>query len=111
MEIKEYNGKLYYLRKLREGVCDKSYGIHVAELAGLPKSVINDARRILKSMERRAPIKVHTSKEEPAQLSLFDALTEKEKKIIQLIKDIDVDGLTPRDALNFIYKLKEELGA
>lgn len=110
MEIKEYNGKLYYLRKLKEGVCDRSYGIHVAELAGLPESVIKEAREILKNLEKRTP-PVTRSKQKPVQLSLFDSLTEKERKVIQLIKDVDVDGLTPRDALNFIYKLKEELGA
>ncbi len=111
MEIKEYEGKLYYLRKLKEGVCDKSYGIHVAELAGLPGSVIKEARRILKDMEERAPIRVQDKKDSPVQLSLFDTLNKKEKKVIEMIKDIDVDGLTPRDALNFIYKLKEDLGA
>ncbi len=110
MDIKEYNGKLYYLRKLKEGVCDRSYGIHVAELAGLPESVIKEAREILKNLEKRTPPVTH-SEQKPVQLSLFDTLTEKERKVIQLIKDVDVDGLTPRDALNFIYKLKEELGA
>ncbi len=109
MEIKEYKGRLYYLRKLKEGVCDRSYGVHVAELAGLPKEVITEAKKILKDLEKRAP--VSQTQQEKRQLSLFDLLTEKEKNVIKLLKDIDVDGLTPRDALNLIYKLKEELGA
>ncbi len=109
MDIKEYGGKLYYLRKLKEGVCDRSYGIHVAELAGLPKEVIKEAKKILKDLEKRAP--VSQTQEQKRQLSLFDLITEKEKNVIKLLKDIDVDGLTPRDALNLIYQLKEELGA
>ncbi len=111
MEIKEYQGKLYYLRKLKEGVCDRSYGIHVAKLAGLPKEVIKDAKRVLEDMEKRVPIKAEAKEHGPTQLSLFSALSKNEKRVIQLLKDVDVDGLTPRDALNFIYKLKEELGA
>ena len=108
MAIKEYNGKLYYLRKLKEGVCDKSYGLHVAEIAGLPKEVIKEAKKILKDLEKRKPIEQNY--EDKKQLTLFDLLNEKERYVIKMLKDIDVDGLTPHDALNLIYKLKEELG-
>jgi len=96
------------LRKLKEGVCDKSYGLHVAEIAGLPKEVVKEAKKILKDLEKRKPIEQNY--EDKKQLTLFDLLNEKERYVIKILKDIDVDGLTPHDALNLIYKLKEELG-
>lgn len=94
-----------FLHKVKEGSIDKSYGIHVAKLANLPKSLISRASEILKiyeSKEQKRDIKIQ-------EALPLDELVEKDSKIEEEIKNIDILKLTPIEALNILYKLQEEL--
>lgn len=98
----EENGKVTFLHKIKEGSIDKSYGIHVAKLASLPSSLISRADDILKiyeNKEMKRDIKVQES------LPLYEEKNEIEEKI----KNLDILSLTPIDALNILYKLKEDI--
>jgi DNA mismatch repair protein MutS len=109
--VKEWNEQIIFLRKVVEGSADKSYGIQVAKLAGIPHSVIDRAREILDTLERKErDIVEETRRRGPApgtrQLGLFNST---EQSIIDSLRTIDVDTLSPRDALNALYELKQKL--
>ena len=104
----EEDGKLTFLHKIKNGSVDKSYGINVASLADLPKSLIKRAEEILnlyENQEKRETIYTQTS--------LFDQeveeVEEKENKYLEKIKEINPLEMSPMDALNFLYRLKEEM--
>ena len=103
----EENGNITFLHKIKEGSVDKSYGIHVAKLANLPDTLIERATQILKvyeSKERKRDIKIQES------LPLDDVIVYKESEVEKELKEINILELTPIDALNTLYKLKEKLG-
>lgn len=104
----EEDGKITFLHKVKNGAVDKSYGIHVASLAGLPKSLIKRSEEILKVYEKK-----EHHKKEFTQTSLFEfQKEEKETKsniIEEKIKQINPLEMTPMDAINFLYELKKEL--
>ena len=96
------NGKeLIFLHKIKSGSIDKSYGVHVAFLAGLPDKLIERADEILNSLESKASCKTVTT-----QLS-FDFEEKKDEKK-DYLKDVDINNITPIEALNILYKIKEE---
>lgn len=104
----EEDGKLTFLHKIKNGSVDKSYGINVASLANLPKSLIKRAEEILEmyeNQEKRETIYTQTS--------LFDLEKEeeinKDDKYLDKIKAINPLEMSPMDALNFLYRLKEEM--
>ena len=100
----EEDGKITFLHKIKEGSVDKSYGIHVARLAELPNKLINRADEILRHYETKETKK---NKKEVVQESLvFDS----EPSVVEEeIKKLDLLNMTPLDALNTLYKLKEKL--
>jgi DNA mismatch repair protein MutS len=109
--VKEWNEQIIFLRKVVEGSADKSYGIQVAKLAGIPQSVIVRAREILDTLERKERDLVEETRRRgpvPAtrQLGLFSST---EQSIIDTLRTIEVDTLSPRDALNALYELKQKL--
>ncbi len=109
--VKEWNEQIIFLRKVVEGSADKSYGIQVAKLAGIPHSVIDRAREILDTLERKErDVVEETRRRGPApatrQLGLFNST---EQSIIDALRTLDVDTLSPRDALNALYELKQKL--
>jgi DNA mismatch repair protein MutS len=113
--VKEWNGEIIFLRKIAEGETNRSYGIQVARLAGLPQVVIDRAKEILFNLERgeldaTGMPKIATTKklimkpQQPAQLSLFvqpDPLRTE-------LKELRIDQLTPLEALNILDKLKKK---
>ncbi|NWQ40400.1 DNA mismatch repair protein MutS [Bacillus sp. EB106-08-02-XG196] len=119
----EHNGKLVFLHKIKEGPTDKSYGIHVAQLAELPKELINRANEILSALEKPdvQPVAVKSTvkeiKEQPSQLSFFDEpkeqkkqeLSSKEKKVTDKMKELDLLDITPLQAINLLYELQKKL--
>ena len=122
----EHQGKVVFLHKIKEGPADKSYGIHVAQLAGLPSDLISRANEILTALEQSdtqqaAPkteaVKVESVQEQPAQLSFFDEpkdvkkqeLSSKEKRVIDKMKELDILDLTPLQAINMLYELQKKL--
>lgn len=99
----EENGNITFLHKINEGSVDKSYGIHVAKLANLPSSLIDRANIILEQYE-----KGNFKKEVKVQEVLPLFYEEKKSKVEEIINNIDVYNITPIEALNTLYKLKEE---
>ena len=104
----EEDGKITFLHKIKQGAVDKSYGIHVASLAKLPKSLIERANEILDVYENK------NNKKQPfVQTSLFLNADEKEQEeenyVEEKIKEIDPLKMTPIEALNFLYELKKSL--
>ena len=97
------NGKLVFLHKIKDGSIDKSYGIHVASLANLPESLIKRAGELLENYEKNAP----KEKTKNVQLT-FDFEEKKEEVEVDPFKDIDVLNMTPIEALNKLYELKEK---
>jgi DNA mismatch repair protein MutS len=119
VQVREWNDKIIFLRKIVEGGADKSYGIQVARLAGLPNTVLSRAKEVLSNLEKKefneAGIpklgqkkeSLNTSKAIPDQLQLF-----KEKQNELLLRDlekIDVDGMTPLEALIKLNELKGKI--
>ncbi|MFZ2492686.1 MAG: DNA mismatch repair protein MutS, partial [Thermoanaerobaculia bacterium] len=109
--VKEWNEQIIFLRKVVEGAADKSYGIQVAKLAGIPKTVIERARELLVTLERKERDLVEeTRRRGPGaptrQLGLFSS---KEQGVIDALREADIDTLAPRDALNLLYELKQKL--
>lgn len=118
--VREWNDEVIFLRKILEGPTDKSYGIQVARLAGLPREVISRAKEVIANLEKieidqngspKLAQSASQEKEEKKmiQLSLFGG-DEKEEKVIEEIKKIDINQLTPLAALNKLQALKEKLG-
>jgi len=104
----EEAGKVIFLHKIVPGGVDKSYGIHVAQLAGLPKSVLHRAREVLDELETDSrdvnPRIRRTHKEPSEQMSLFGGKSALEEEFAKL----DLDGMTPLEALNKLYELKKK---
>ena len=110
--VKEWNEQIIFLRKVVEGAADKSYGIQVAKLAGIPQSVIERAREILATLERHERDLVEeTRRRGPAastrQLGLFSS---REQSILDALREMDLNGVTPMEAMNKLYELKQRLG-
>ena len=123
--VKEKGDDIVFLRKIVKGGADKSYGIQVAKLAGVPDLVISRAKEIVEELSdeditnrvSEIAAKEHTAKKKSkakkydevdmAQMSLFD--TVKDDDVLDELKNIDVGNLTPIDALNTIYRLQNKL--
>ncbi len=107
MKIKEFNDEVIFLHEVIDGAADRSYGIHVAKLAGLPPVVLKRAEQVLSSLENDK--KNANIKELADDLPLFSSLTKEEKKpsaVDAALAEICPDNLTPREALDELYRLK-----
>jgi len=103
VSVREYKGKIIFLHKIVEGATDKSYGIHVASLSGIPKEVLERAKEILRELEEEGRRKVQ--REKPEQLDFFL----KEEVIKEKIKRIDINNITPIEAINILAELKKDI--
>lgn len=107
MKIKEFNDEVIFLHEVIDGAADRSYGIHVAKLAGLPPVVLKRAEQVLSSLENDK--KNANIKELADDLPLFSSLKKEEKKpsaVDAALAEICPDNLTPREALDELYRLK-----
>jgi DNA mismatch repair protein MutS len=115
---KELNGNLILLHKVQHGPASQSHGLQVAKLAGIPASVIKEAQNRLKILEKQQ----HQQVNKVVQNDLFSAIDEPAVEIIErvveiekdgpalrLLRSLDVDNLSPREALQQIYALKDAL--
>ncbi len=118
--VKEWNDKIIFLRKIERGSADQSYGIQVARLAGVPGKVITRAKQILHNLEEHeispqglsSTAKKQLSNYHTNQLDIFDAIVEKSEEkneILETIKNLDVNKLTPIEAINKLSELKNKL--
>ncbi|WP_394923955.1 DNA mismatch repair protein MutS [uncultured Robinsoniella sp.] len=122
--VKEKGDDIVFLRKIVKGGADKSYGIQVAKLAGVPETVIDRAKQLVEELsdaditakareiqaETGTKTKVKTKKYDQVdleQMSLFDTVSDQD--ILQELKEMDIGTLTPIDALNTIYRLQNKL--
>lgn len=132
----EENGTVVFLHKVLDGQADKSYGIHVAKLAGLPDNLIDRADEILQGLEQTSPEPVEgtvstiqakaeqevaaaeTVEEEPEQLALFadtnqdnaaPSLNKRERKVVHELGKIELLTMNPMDAMNKLYQLQKAL--
>ena len=119
MAVREWNDTIVFLRRVLEGAADRSYGIHVARLAGLPREVIERARDVLANLEREELSRDGRPKlagpsgalaggatPTPAQLGLFAPADD---PVLAELRGVELDKLTPIEALNFLAGLKKRL--
>jgi DNA mismatch repair protein MutS len=112
VSVKESGGGIIFLRKVEEGAADKSYGIEVAKLAGLPADVVQRAREVLAEHESAEQSAVNHLAHDvsrapgPMQLTIFTPLSQ---KIVDRIKGTDLDRLSPLEALNLLHELKKQM--
>lgn len=102
----EEDGKVTFLHKVKEGPIDKSYGIHVARLAGLPEDLLDRADKILKTYESNEKNENH---EVYVQQTLDFEEKHENSKIEEEIKNLDILKMTPMDAINYLYELKNKV--
>jgi DNA mismatch repair protein MutS len=104
VDVAEEGDNVVFLHQIVPGGADRSYGIHVAQLAGLPRDVIIRANEILKELERHAPTAaVEPSHLKPAQqIALFPETS----PVIEELRDLDVTAMTPLEAINKLYEWK-----
>jgi DNA mismatch repair protein MutS len=107
--VTEEEGKVIFLRKVIPGGADKSYGIHVAQLAGLPTSVVHRAEEVLAGLEngqtqQKQRKAVRPRKESPPQLALFGD----KSPLIEEISQLDIDSMSPLEAITRLYELKRK---
>ena len=109
--VKEYGDKIVFLRKIIPGSSDHSYGIQVAQLAGLPRSVIERAKEVLWSLEKEySSLQKQSVKKESVseyQIGIFD---EKEAKLKDELKELDLNSMTPLEAMAKLDELKKKWG-
>jgi DNA mismatch repair protein MutS len=108
--VTEEGDSVVFLHRLMPGGADRSYGIHVAQLAGIPKAVVNRANEILKELEAAGGdfvIKKREGADGPLQLSFFQTQPD---PIVKFVKELKVDELSPLDALTKLYELKRLAG-
>jgi DNA mismatch repair protein MutS len=108
--VKETAGGIVFLHTVEAGPASKSYGIEVAKLAGLPAGVIARAREVLKVHERAETQQVREASPAAAQMQMT-MFTPLSQRIVDRLAEADVDGLTPREALNLLAELQRELKA
>ena len=106
--VKKRGDKMIFLRKIVPGATDDSYGIEVANLAGIPSVVIKRARAILKELEsaESKPVKAVSPIQEDDQVSMLDLSAQ---QVAEALKQLNVETLTPIEAMNELYKLKKML--
>jgi DNA mismatch repair protein MutS len=109
MKVKEWNDTIVFLHEVMPGTADRSYGIHVAKLAGLPQSVVHRAEEVLEALE--AGREGHTPLAHIDELPLFGATAPKPKAnaLEEALSAIEPDALTPKQALEALYDLKRKL--
>lgn len=104
--VKEWNDEVIFLHQIVPGGADKSYGIHVAKIAGLPEEVIRRAKEVLVDLEGRQ-VEVRDRQGESEQIPLFEP---PEKKLARELAEVDPNTITPIEALNLIFQWKKYLG-
>ncbi|MEJ2696404.1 MAG: DNA mismatch repair protein MutS [Candidatus Sulfobium sp.] len=113
VSVREWGDEIIFLRKIEEGPADKSYGIQVARLAGIPDSIIARAKEVLHNLENEELSETGTPKlarkktrKKKEQLDLFSSIND---SVVNELMNLDADSLTPEDALRKIIELREKI--
>ncbi|MFC2096582.1 DNA mismatch repair protein MutS, partial [Bacteroidota bacterium] len=117
VSVKELEDKVIFLRKLKRGGSEHSFGIHVAQMAGMPNSVVNRANEILKDLEKSEqkeslakPVGEIAQHREGMQTTIFQLDDPVLKQIRDEINNLDINNLTPVEALNKLNEIKKHIG-
>ncbi|MBK6507697.1 MAG: DNA mismatch repair protein MutS [Ignavibacteria bacterium] len=113
VEVREYNDKVIFLRKITEGTADHSYGIQVAQMAGLPDAVTKRAKEILRALEDRD---YRSKLKDEFQINMFEAAVDQAnsaidpryEELVSRLKEIDLNSTTPLDAMNILKIIKDD---
>jgi DNA mismatch repair protein MutS len=110
--VRESGDAVVFLHRLEPGGTDRSYGIHVAHLAGLPPSVVRRAREVLGTLEgdHRVVPGAPPAAADPGQFALFGPATPSPHPVVEEIRGLDLDGMTPREALLRLAELQRQAG-
>ncbi|MDD1745696.1 MAG: DNA mismatch repair protein MutS [Candidatus Methanoperedens sp.] len=108
--VKEEGSDLVFLRKIIPGATDRSYGIHVARLAGVPLKVTQRAKEILKEVENGSAITRGKDSARYTQVVLFGTEDKKDSPVVEELKKLNVDAMTPLEALNALAAMKKKAG-
>jgi DNA mismatch repair protein MutS len=107
LDATEHGEQLVFLHAVREGPANQSYGLQVARLAGVPPAVIREARRYLRDLEQRGQAALAPAPQQ--QLELAPPVNEAESALRRMLEGVDPESLSPRAALDVLYRLKELL--
>ena len=99
--VKEENNSINFLHRIVEGTSERSYGINVAEIAGLPEEVISKSKVLLDKFENNT-----LTTDEGVQMNLFN---DKNDEVIEKLKSIDLNTMSPIDAFNLLNKIKKQI--
>ena len=111
VSIKRKDKEILFMRTLQEGGSNHSFGIHVAKMAGMPSQIVENAESLLKVLEEsRRENKKHINNDDKFQLSFFDVEDPIMKKIRDMLVDIDIDSLTPLEALMKLNEIQKIIG-
>ena len=108
MRVKEWQGEIVFLHEVGSGAVDRSYGIHVARLAGLPQSVLTRSEQVLNQLEEKKAAQKPLFEDLPL-FATIEKSAPKESETDKKLRSLDVDNLSPREALDILYQLKREL--
>ena len=111
VSVEEWNNEVIFLRKVIKGTADKSYGIYVGKMAGLPESVIKRANEVLSDLENHEDIAIMQEKEQPKQKQRFVQpilVFDDSHPVIDELKSMDVDNITPIQAVQILSELKKK---
>lgn len=114
VSVKEYGDEIVFMRKVVPGACDQSYGVHVARMAGLPKKIIHRSNEILNNLsssEKALPVDGENFRQlddNPNQIDLFSRKDEEAEKLKQEIESVELDHMTPMQALKKLDQLKKD---
>lgn len=104
--IREHSGDIVFLRKIVRGGANRSFGIEVANLAGLPSQVITYAREILKQLESAD---VNKNIKVQSQTETANQSTRKEREVLNILNEVQIEKITPFEAMSLVYDLKQKL--
>jgi len=107
--VSENEKGVVFLHKIVKGAASESYGLEVARMAGLPDNLINQAEEILKSLEGKKKINIDLSEKEIQKTLPLKSLDKQEKQVLEEIKQLNPEDLTPLQALNLLFKLKKRV--
>lgn len=109
MKVREWNDSIVFLHEVTPGAADRSYGIHVAKLAGLPQAVVDRAEEVLKALEEGREGHQPLARIDDLPLFGASAPAPKTSAVEETLKTVDPDALSPKEALEILYDLKRKL--
>ena len=109
MRAKEWQGDLIFLHEAGPGPADRSYGVQVAKLAGVPAPVVARARQVLDRLEREAGAPAHLQDLPLFALTVAEPATSGPSAVEEALRALDLDGMSPREAMDALYRLKGQL--